>query len=325
MNMAYNFKVYIGGGREHFQWQSDTDFVMTRGAVKKDFELSQSLLDLLYLDVDPLYDLTRKMGNEIQNLYGPDGEKNISFLRDSFDKLAEVHIYFEFLRLDWYDRLDKYVNGECSNPHKAMYYKEITHIPSNINTWQSQIKTIFTKVLDVMSPEKPIQQKMAALYEGKEFKGLDLFDFRPLSTTFERIDGSTFAEALNPKRIDDMVDYFLRSIISRDMTFKVCKSCGKYFPTSAAHGNSEYCNRLFQDTGKTCKEIGSVKVYQAKVAENPEYAAYSRAYKTHFARIKSKRLTKEYFQEWAEEARGLRDKVSAGAMTLEEYVEWLKR
>jgi len=333
--MNYSFKVYIDNGREHFRWQSDTDFVATSGTAKKDFKLSQSLLDLLYLDVDPLYNLTKHMGDEIRKLYDKDGEKNIAFLRDSFDRLAETHLYFEFLRLDWSDRLDKYVKGEMSNPAKAMHYKEITHIPSNITTWQNQIKNIFTKVLDVLSPDKPIQAKMSELYENRDFEGLLLFDFQPLSTTFERSDSNTFTEVLNPRNIGDIVDYFLRNIISRDMTFKVCKSCGKYFPASASHGNSEYCNRIFYglaadgsktlDTGKTCKEIGSVKVYQAKVAENPEYAAYSRAYKTHFARIKAKKLTKEYFQIWAEEARKLRDEVTAGALSLEEYKNWLKR
>jgi hypothetical protein len=100
------------------------------------------------------------------------------------------------------------------------------------------------------------------------------------------------------------------------------------------HGNSEYCDRLFNglsakggktiDTGKTCKEIGSVKVYQAKVEENPEYKIYNRAYKSHFARIKHKRMTKEQFKTWGEQAREFRDMVTNEKMSLDEYERWCK-
>lgn len=133
------------------------------------------------------------------------------------------------------------------------------------------------------------------------------------------------SEVSCPKTIGDIVDFFLREIIKRELTFKQCRSCGKYFPAITAHGNSEYCSRLFQDTGKTCKEIGSAKVYQAKVENSPAIQAYNRAYKTHFARIKYKKMTKEDFQAWAELARKFRDEVTAGKMTLQEYEDWLKR
>lgn len=121
-----------------------------------------------------------------------------------------------------------------------------------------------------------------------------------------------------------MIDFLLRAIIQQELTFKVCRSCGKYFPATLSHGNSEYCNRLFQDTGKTCKEIGSVKVYQAKLEENPEFKAYNRAYKSHFARIKYKRMTKEQFRVWSEQAREFRDEVTKGKMSLDDYIKWLK-
>jgi len=51
---------------------------------------------------------------------------------------------------------------------------------------------------------------------------------------------------------------------------------------------------------------------------------YQRAYKTRFARIKAKRMTKEAFVVWGEQARGYRDRVLAGEMELEEFERWLK-
>lgn len=321
--MSFDFKVYASGGREFFSWECETAFYTTKRAVKKDFELSQSLLDLLYMNMDDYFDIFNRMGKDVQSLNGRDDTaRDIPpTLIRNFDNLANKHVYFELLRMDWFDRLDRYAKGESI----IFRYKDLTHIPMNIITFQHGIEAVFLKVLDVLSPDKPVQKKMANLYEDKYAGVNDRFDFKPISTSFERVDSNTFAEVLCPKTIGDIVDFFLREIIKQESTFKQCRSCGKYFPTTTAHGNSEYCNRLFQDTGKTCKEIGSAKVYQAKVENSPAFQAYNRAYKTHFARIKYKKMTKESFKEWAEEARKFRDQTTAGKMSLDEYEEWLKR
>jgi len=197
-----------------------------------------------------------------------------------------------------------------------MPYKEITHIPMNIRTWQSEIRNIISKVLDVFSPDLPIQQKMVDIYEYPVH--LDNFTFEQLCTKFERVNEHIFTEVLYPSSMRDRLDFLLRIVIRQELTFKTCRNCGKYF-SNTVHGNSEYCNRLFKDTNKTCKEIGSVKVYQAKLEENPEYKIYSRAYKSHFARIKYKRMTKEEFKVWAEQAREMRDKVTRGELDLTSY------
>ena len=319
--MSFEFKVYVDNGNEYFLWKSDTQFTKTKQEQKKDFELSQSLLDMLDLSTEKYFELIDRMGKEIQKLYDADEEHNIAFLRDSFDELAKEHIYFEFLRLDWYDRLEKFVSGECKKPSRDMFYKEITHIPMNIRTWQSEIRNIISKALDVFSPDKSVQEKLSRLYERQYHT--ENFSFEPLDTKFERVNGQIFTEVLRPKSMRDIVDFVLRNIIRQELTFKTCRSCGKYFPNTS-HGNSEYCNRIFQDTDKTCKEIGSVKVYQAKIEENPEYKIYNRAYKSHFARIKYKRMTKEQFKVWAEQAREFRDLVTNGNMELARYEEWAK-
>lgn len=318
--MAYKFKVYINNDRECFEWESDNNFVFTKRPIKKDFEFTGSLLDLLDLDMmdEPYYSLFQEIGEAVREL-PHDENKDVTVISSGLDKAAKWHVYFELLRLDWYERIEKYLKGEKVNIH----YKDLTHIPMQIQTMQNQVRGIFKNVFDIMSPDKPFQNKMVEYYEGKY--SLDIFEFQPQSTNFEIIDKQTFAEVLYPKNIKDIVDFVLRNIIRREIAFKQCKSCGKYFLASAAHGNSEYCDRLFGDTGKTCKEIGSMAVYRKKVDNQPEYQEYNRAYKTHFARIKSKKMTKEHFQEWAEEARKKRDEVTNGQLGLEDYKVWLKR
>jgi len=139
---------------------------------------------------------------------------------------------------------------------------------------------------------------------------------------FQHVNFAVVVGVLRPGRVQDLVSFFLSEIIRREVTFKTCRCCGRYFP-SYVHGNAEYCERIFQD-GKTCKEIGAVSMFRARLEEYPAMQMYQRAYKTRFARIKAKRMTKEQFVVWGEEARRYRDEVLAGKMKLEEFEQWLK-
>lgn len=318
--MSYTYKVYIAGGQEHFVWECDTAFFTTKRAIKKDFEFSQSLLDLFYLDANLYLDSLKRIGELVRTLPMEQENRNVPpELIGGLDQLARRHVYFEFLRLDWFEKLDRYLKGE----NISLWYKALTHIPMHIITFQNGMKPLFTDVLDALTDsKKSIQQKIAALY-GKKGSLTRPFEFKPLTVGFERVDDKTFTDVLYPRDLVDFVDFFLREFVKRELALKECKSCGLYFP--ASHGNSEYCNRLFQDTGKTCREIGSVKAYQAKVESNPAIKEYNRAYKTHYARIKAGKMTKDFFQEWAQEAREKRDLVTAGKLTLEEYQMWIER
>ena len=61
--MAYNFKVYISDGKEYFEYGDG------QKTTKKSFAFSQSLMDLLYLDIWFYGDLFEKMGKAVRSLY----------------------------------------------------------------------------------------------------------------------------------------------------------------------------------------------------------------------------------------------------------------
>ena len=106
------------------------------------------------------------------------------------------------------------------------------------------------------------------------------------------------------------------------MVFKSCKHCGRFFV--AEHGNADYCERPVADSEKTCRDIGSLRAYREKQRQDPVVSAYNRAYKTHYARIKYKTMTREEFAAWGERARVFRDEVLAGEKELENFVAWLE-
>ena len=323
--MPFEFKVYLKDGREYFEYG-----IKDREITKKNFEFSQSLLDLLYFDIWSYGDLFDEMRKAVQALYPPAGErmdeqKNIAFLRESFDTLAKQHLYFELLRLEWNEKLDKYEGEDYSSRTTLLPHKKISHIPSNIQAMQEQIKKLFEQVLDVVLADKnlTVQQRMARYYARSTPNSTDIFQFETQKTNFERVDTDTFAEVLYPENIYDIIDFSLRNCIKQELSMRVCKSCGKYFAVTG-YANSEYCNREFKDSGKTCKEVGAVRLLQNKLSTDPVHKAYSKAYKTRFARIKYRKISKEEFAAWSELAREMRDKTLAGDISLEELECWLK-
>ena len=226
------------------------------------------------------------------------------------DSLIAKHIYFRIYNYLDVDHLPK---------------KDIQWVPSEIQTRQEQIKALISHVLDAMLPKGPVQKRMAKYY-CKPHTEIGRFHFTALKTNFEMVDSNTFTEVLYPENIYDIIEFFVRKCIKREQHFKVCKSCGRYF-AATGHAATEYCNRIFKDSGKTCKEIGAVKVYQAKIADDDKgvMKEYNKAYKTRFARIKYKKWTKEEFRAWAEVARAERDKCMAGEITAEQFKDWIKR
>lgn len=321
--MSFKFQCWTDGVREFYRWEADTSLYATKRAIKKDFELSQSLLEFLELNVDDFFDTFNRMGEDVQRLY-KQPEVDVTPLRISLDKLAEKHITFQFLRLQWFDKLDAYLAGNYDGEaYEFMRYKDITHIPMNIITAQHQVRVLFNKALDRDNRDHSMQKSMADLYGKPNRDGKEPFDFRPLTLGFERVDGSAMAEVLYPNDMMDIVDYLLREIVRREISFKRCKNCGKYFPLTV-HGNTEFCDRSFQDTGKTCREIGSLTKWKEKVAASPAMLLYNKYYKTRFSRIRAGKIHREDFQVWAEKARDLRDLAMRGEMGLDEYEAWLK-
>jgi len=132
----------------------------------------------------------------------------------------------------------------------------------------------------------------------------------------------SFVEIATPETTLEYMYYFVNYFLTNKILFRKCKNCNRYFIPLNNLG-IEYCNRPAENSTKTCREIGPVRVYQEKAFDNPVSKLYNRAYKKRFARIKYKLITKDDFSVWAEYAREMRDKCFRGEITLEEFENWL--
>lgn len=319
--MEREFKVYLLGDREYFEYTNEIG-----QKTKKDFAFTQSLLDWLYLDIWQYDDLTNQAGDDIQELRENRRFETGNTVLEKLQALTKAHIYFEMVRLDWERRIEKVADQSYDEIFSLLPYKNVTHIPSDTQTLQSEVKDLIENVLDILS-EEPVQKKLVDYtHEDRPRKSrlVSTFYFSKITTTFEQVDGEHFVEVLRPKYLHEIIEFFVRACVQREQRFRVCKNCGKYFALSG-YTNTEYCDRPYGNTGKTCKEIGALNTWQKKRTENPVVNAYSKAYKKRFAWIKYHKITKEDFYEWSEQARNLRDKCLAGEIALTELKLWLEK
>ena len=316
--MSYTFKAYVIGDREYFTWSEGYE---KNGQEKKAFAFPQSLLDFLYLDTDKFSTLAKIAGASVRALCDGAGEeearRHADAIRDGLDAIAGEHVWFELPRLAWRDRLDKFIAGGCED---SAWMQEINNLPQDIRIEQERLKTLFHDVLDILAARDMTLQQRLTKYYGRP--PAEVYQFRPLTISYESAGEEGFADVLYPQSIHDLISFTVCACLQRGQLFRVCKSCGRYFALTG-YSNTEYCDRLFQDTGKTCKEVGAVKVYWNKIVTDPVISLYNRVYKKRFARIRSGRLSRDDFYAWSEQARVMRDRCLAGEISIDELERWL--
>lgn len=187
------------------------------------------------------------------------------------------------------------------------------HTPAYIIAMHDQIRELVTRALTNPQGKEKAMDRLTEYYHGGDE---DKFTLRPITTYYDIVGDSGLCEILDPMSIEDILSFTVRAMAEANVFFKTCKHCGKYF--NAGHGNAQFCERQVDAAGKTCRDIGSQRLYREKAKQNPILVEYDRAYKRNFARIRTKRLTVAEFREWGERARAYRDAVLAGKRAPEE-------
>ena len=316
----YIFKTYIDSGREYYEYTDAADRDQT---IKKDFPFPESLMSLLYMDIWELDPITKKMDKALLSFYQSKDYNELKIVVAGLNELAPRHICFELLRLDWLERLDMVDSTAPRDFQSLLPHKKISHLCSNIDTMQKQIKGLIAQALDMDGEKKPVSEKMVAYYSAEGSDTLNTFQFQPQTMSFEVIDHKLFAEVLYPKNIYDLIDFHVRECVKREMKIRVCKNCLRYFAVTGK-ASTEYCDRVCDSKGRTCREIGAINTWTQRKRGDEVFKEYRREYKKRFARINAGKLTKSAFYAWSEEARKKKEDCDNGAITPEEFSRWLK-
>ena len=316
----YIFKTYIDSGREYYEYTDAADREQT---IKKDFPFPESLMSLLYMDIWELEPITKKMDKALLSFYQSKDYGELQIVAAGLDELAPRHICFERLRLDWLERLDMVDSTVSRDFPDLLPHKKISHLCSNIDTMQKQIRGLIAQTLDMDGEKKSVSEKMVAYYNAEGSDTLNTFQFQPQPMNFEVIDRKLFAEVLYPKDIYDLIDFHVRECVKREVKMRVCKNCLRYFAVTGK-ASTEYCDRVCDSKGRTCREIGAINTWTQRKQGDEVFKEYRREYKKRFARINAGKLTKSAFYAWSEEARKKKEDCDNGVITTEEFSRWLK-
>ncbi len=114
---------------------------------------------------------------------------------------------------------------------------------------------------------------------------------------------------------------------TNDLTVRKCENCGRYFlPFSKV---SLFCDRLVEDSDKTCKEIGALIKHNQKVNADKSRSLFRRlnnAYQMRCSRAPEgyKEKMHAQYEEWKKNARTLLKQVEEGVLTVEKFEELVR-
>lgn len=123
-------------------------------------------------------------------------------------------------------------------------------------------------------------------------------------------------EVYELENTEEQIRFELFKVIQNNFTINKCENCGRLFIpiTSSKNSNQKgrndqkYCNNLFLDTGKTCKEIGALNKRKGKVNDSPILKEFQREYKRmyglHYNHQKD--FKEKQFKEWSKKAHELK-------------------
>lgn len=107
---------------------------------------------------------------------------------------------------------------------------------------------------------------------------------------------------------EEQIRFELFKVIQNNIIIKKCTNCGQLFIPDKT--DQLYCTNLYNDTEKTCKELGALIKRNEKVKDSKILKEYNREYKRMYGihYNHNKEFKEKKFKEWSKEARKLVDK-----------------
>ena len=131
------------------------------------------------------------------------------------------------------------------------------------------------------------------------------------------------------ENLREMLFFELTEMVKQDLRVKKCRLCNRYFILQNKH-ETEFCDRLYRGK-RTCKQFGTKKSFNERVAADPVLREYQRIYKRYFARCAygdkpfekypDSKFYNISFAEWSKLAAELRQKYRNGEITGDTLIE----
>lgn len=125
-------------------------------------------------------------------------------------------------------------------------------------------------------------------------------------------------EVYELKNTEEQIRFELFKVIQNNFVINKCENCGKLFiPVTGSKNKKQkgrtdqkYCDSIYLDTGKTCKQIGALNKRKEKVENSPILKEFNKEYKRmhglHYNH--QKQFTEKKFKDWSKKAQKLTTK-----------------
>ena len=314
----YIFKIYLADGKEHYV---TTD---SRGRIvgTRTVPFPESVVSLLYKNISGWRDWFGGIRARIDLITPANAHDTMKEVSEQYDQLTESLACFELSKFQWRERIRQTRRATGVMTGVALQDESLSTLCDQLLSVQQKLQTLIPYVLDMDSSKDSSLERMVSYYQTLGAESPDVYHFNSCTTNFELVDENTFAEVLYPDTIFDIIDFHVRECVRREIKFRVCKSCGRYFAVTG-HAGVEYCDRVINKKGQTCKEIGAFRVWEKSRSGDAVFRLYRREYKRRFAWIKAGRIEPDAFYAWSERAREKKAECEAGKMSFEDFSEWL--
>ena len=107
-------------------------------------------------------------------------------------------------------------------------------------------------------------------------------------------------------------------MVQFNLCVRICDNCKHFFIPKGEY-NVRYCDRIPQGETRTCQQIGAVKTFKSKVADNPILTEYNKIYRRFHSRKRYGIIKPEQFKAWTKKAVQIRDTAIKDGLTVEQF------
>lgn len=308
----YIFKTYIADGKEHYVTTDSQGRIVETRTVP----FPESLVSLLYKRIPEWKDWLRGISAMIDLITPANAHETMKEVSEQYDYLTESLAYFELSKFQWREKIRQTRRGTGVMTGAVLQDESLLTLCDQLLSVQQKLQTLISHVLDMDSSKDSSLERMVVYYRTFGAESPDVYRFSSCTTNFELVDENTFAEVLYPETIFDIIDFHVRECVRREIKFRVCKNCGRYFAVTG-HAGVEYCDRVINRKGQTCKEIGAFRVWEKSRSGDAVFRLYRREYKRRFAWIKAGRIEPDAFYAWSEKAREKKAECETGKISFD--------
>lgn len=266
-----------------------------------------------------------------------------------FEEMEEDEYTPEILLIKWNEELEKVSNkkhNEYMNFFETIRDLLIENLIEKKTDLKERLELISKYSNNTLVRNLSVPEKLF-LYETKKVFDLDYFNTKPAHSLFldtkfkikyicdnelsreeKKLDVDKIVEIIKEKNIiaekvyelenaEEQIRFELFKIIENNFVINKCENCGRLFipitssnnPNQKGRNDQKYCNNLYLDTGKTCKEIGASNKYKEKVDDSDILKEFKKEYKKMYGRHYNhpKEFKEKQFKEWSKKAVQLRD------------------